>query len=136
LQRITRARIGLQLPEQARVQPRLFLVARHRRCVSGRFHCGVETVDAVAVGAAYSGFRMVRAQEVWVSSRMAAETRRINLLRRHLAELQNLGRISAGSDMCLPWSVAALTSDPLAAMHERQLRMRIRGELIRKICVA
>ncbi len=76
-------------------------------------------MHAVAVGAAYAGFAVFRTQEVRVSTCMAAEARRINLLRGHLAQLQNLGRISTGSDVRLPWPMTALAGHTFAAMHER-----------------
>jgi hypothetical protein len=84
----------------------------------------------MAARAANTGLAVVRAQKVRMSTRMAAEASRIDLLRGHLAQLQNLGRISTGCDVGLPRPVATLTGDAFAAMHQRQFRMRIRGELL------
>jgi len=93
-------------------------------------------VNAMAARTADTGSAVVRTLEVRVCSRMAAEARRIDLLGGHLAQPQNLGRISARLDVRLPWSMAALTCDTLAAMHERELGVRVRGKLLRKIRVA
>ncbi len=135
LQGVARVRIGLQTIEQARAPLLLFAIADWRRR-SNRLRRARKAVNAVATLASNSGFRVIRAQKVRVRTRMAVEAGRIKLLRRHFAQLQNFGWVSAGRYMCRPWSVAALTRHALAAMHQRQLGMWVRLELLRDIRVA
>ena len=78
-------------------------------------------MNTVAARAADSGFTVVRAQKIRMSTRMAGKARHIELLRGYLAQLQNLGRISARCHVGLAWTVATLTGDTFAAMHQRQL---------------
>ncbi len=93
-------------------------------------------MDAMTARAADAGFGVIRAEEVRVSARVALQTGRVDLFRGHLGHLENFCRISAGRNMCSAWSMAALTGDTFAAMHERKLRVGVRRELCRNIRVA
>lgn len=121
---------------KCRFNVRVACVAKFRlRCLEQvRFRR--EAVNAMATGAGYTRFAMVRALEVRVGSRMAAETSGVNLLCGCLAESKDLCHITAAVDVRLTRSVAAFACDPLAAVHQRKARMRIRGKTLGHICVA
>jgi len=94
------------------------------------------TMYAVAAEAAHAGLRMRRAIKVGVCSRMATEACSIHLLRRGLAQLQNLGNVSATFHVRATWTVAALTGGACAAMHQHNLRVRIVSKVLGDICMA
>jgi len=135
LQRIAYARVWFHRTEKARQRFRLLRGACGWRCGTGGNRYGGETMDAVATRATHAGLAVIGAQKIGMSTRMTAKAGRIDLRRGHLAQLQNLSRVSSGSDVRSPGSMAALTGDTFAAMHERQFGVRVRGELCRNIRV-
>ena len=56
-------------------------------------------MDAVATRATHAGLAVIGAQKIGMSTRMTAKAGRIDLRRGHLAQLQNLSRVSSGSDV-------------------------------------
>lgn len=101
---------------------------RLRQFQQGLF--ALRRMNTMAAGATQAGLGVRRAIEIRVYSRVATETGGIDLLRGRLAGQENLGNVSTALHVRLPWSVAALAGDSLAAMRQSQFRMRIVGKAL------
>ncbi len=95
-------------------------LCRHQqRCVRNRL------VDTVAAQTAHTRLRMRRAQEVGVGVSVATQAGLINFAGCQLVEANNFGDIATAIDVCLAWTVAALTGVALAAMLQSEFCVRI-----------
>ncbi len=96
----------------------------------------VTVMNAVATGATDAGLGMRRAQEVGMRSRVAAQAGRIQVLRRKLAQLNDLGNVAAALYVGLARPVTALAGRARAIVPQRKLRVRVVAELLGHIGVA
>lgn len=90
----------------------------------------LKRVAAMATDAAHARFAMSRSIEVGVRPQVTTEALFIDLFGGRLGEAKYLGHVATRLHMGLRWTVAALASNSFAAVHQCQLRMRIRGEVL------
>lgn len=86
-------------------------------------------MDTVAAGAANLSLTVRRVRKIRMRISMAAEAFIIHRFGRRLAELEDLGCISAGIDVCLAGPVAVFAGDALATVHQGHASVRVVREL-------
>ena len=93
-------------------------------------------VDAMATDAAYPRLGVGRAQEVGMRTRVAVQALRVHLFGRGLGRIEDLGGVAARRDMRAAGAMAGLAGDPVIAMLQGQLAVRVVGELTGHLIVA
>ena len=89
----------------------------------------------MATNAAQAGLGVRRPFKIRMHSRVASQTGRVRFTCGRLTRQENLGDVSATFYVRLPRSMAALAGDPLSAVHQGKLRMRIIREALADLCV-
>jgi hypothetical protein len=111
-------------------------IAELRLCNFQKSCLTLKGMYAVATHAAHVSFAMGRAGEVGMRSSVTPQALIIHRFGCCFAEPEDLGYIASRFYMRLAGRVAAFASDPFAAMHEGEPRMRILSKFLMDICMA